>query len=86
MIEFCDGAFTAERDKYQWILTEWYDGKDKHGNHKRQSRETYHASLAQVCSVVIDRMAGHCESMEGLRELLGNATALLTNAAESCAA
>lgn len=86
MIEFCDGAFTAERDKYQWVLTEWYDGKDKDGNHKRQSRETYYANLHQVCGVIIDKMAGHSESVEDLRELLENATALLTNAAESCAA
>jgi len=77
MIIFCNGDFTAERDKFQWILTEWYDGKDREGNTKRQSRESYYATLAQVCGEIIDRSAAKCDGIEDLHTLLGGATALL---------
>ena len=55
--------FETERDKYQWLLHEWTDGQDKHGNPKKQRKTTYHASLKQVCETVIDRQAGDCEDL-----------------------
>ena len=55
--------FETERDKYQWLLHEWTDGQDKHGNPKKQRKTTYHASLKQVCEAVIDRQAGDCEDL-----------------------
>ena len=34
--------FSIYRDKYNWILVELVEGKDKHGNPKTHPRETYH--------------------------------------------
>lgn len=76
-ISFCDGKFTAKRDRYQWVLHEHYEGMDKHGNPKPQVHETYHARLEQICRVVIDRMAGECQSMEELLGLLKSAETTL---------
>jgi len=67
--------FECETDKYQWILHQWYDGKDKDGKTKRQTKQTYHSSLAQVCDVVIDKSASMCESMAELKTMLRKASA-----------
>ena len=63
MIKFND-RFTAERDKYQWILKEHYMGKAvKDKPAKMQCKESYYGTLRQVCNAVIDRSAGDCESL-----------------------
>ena len=79
MITLCNGKYEARRDPHQWILTEFYEGKDrKTGNPKRQSRETYHASLSQVCRLIVDREAGRCEGLEELLAMLANAAEVFT--------
>ena len=72
-------TFEFERDKYCWSLHEWRNGKDKNGNEKRQKRTTYHSNLEQVCSTIIDRSAGDCQSMSELKGLLAGARLALTN-------
>lgn len=52
--------YEVSRDKYQWILTEWYDGKNKDGDLKRKSRQTYHGSLRQVASQIVDSVDIDC--------------------------
>lgn len=69
-IEFFDGEFFAKKDKYQWILTQMIEGKDKDGNPKMQTKETYHGTLHQVCGVIIDRKCGKCGSLEEVKQLL----------------
>ena len=64
-------------DKYQWILKEWRDGKDKDGNPKRQCRETYHSNFRQVASKMLDTTAKHCDSVSELLELFNRASDLL---------
>lgn len=83
MITFCGGRFAAHRDTYQWILTEYYEGKDKHGNVKTNSRISYHPNLSQVCGKVIDKCMGDCETLEEVISLLKNANLILTKGAES---
>lgn len=78
MIEFCNGKYTAERDKYQWVLTERYEGKDKKGNAKEHTREAYHATLDQICNEVIERECGKCDDAEEIVTLLKSAKDLLT--------
>lgn len=46
--------YELTKDKYQWILTEWTDGEDKDGNPKRKSNNSYHSTLQQVASYVVD--------------------------------
>lgn len=69
--------FTAHRDKYQWILTEKYEGKDRKGNPKEQHRETYHGTLKQVCDRVVDMEAGDCNDVVELRALLEGAALVM---------
>ena len=59
----------VERDKYQWLLHESVPGKDKEGNPKVSIRTTYHSTLTQVCSVILDRGAGNCLTVREIRDL-----------------
>ncbi len=67
--------FECEEDRYQWILHEWYDGKDKDGKPVRQRRTTYPGSLYQCINAVISKKAGKCESLEELKTMLKKAVA-----------
>ena len=78
MIKFNE-RFSFERGKYDWHLHEHYMGKDKDGNDKENTRTTYHATLRQICGVIIDRSCGDCESLEEIKELLVNAQDMLSN-------
>ena len=69
MIKFNED-YSFERDNYCWTLHHSYDGKDKKGNTKRQSRDTYHGTLEQVCHHIVDREAGKCTDMAELKKLL----------------
>ena len=75
--------FECERDQYGWKLHEWRDGKDKDGNSKLHKSTTYHATLEQICSVVVDRSAGSCQSAAELRALLMDAERLLVGKVEA---
>lgn len=41
-------------DKYQYILTTKYTGKDKDGNEKQQTSSTYHGTIKQVVASIAD--------------------------------
>lgn len=69
-IECSGNEYFVRRDRYQWILVQMIDGKDREGNPKKQERETYHVTLEQVCSNIIDRQCGKCTSVEELTQLL----------------
>jgi len=69
MIKFND-KFSFEKDQYCWHLHEYYMGKDKDKNPKRQKKTTYHATLEQVCNTIIDRSCGDCGSLGEIKELL----------------
>jgi len=85
MIKF-NNDFEFERDKYQWILHHWVDGKDKDGNPKRSRRTTYHGTLSQLCDVIMERTCGRCESLAEIVTLLNHASKALTLYAEMEAA
>ncbi|MCP4103905.1 MAG: hypothetical protein GY750_21170 [Lentisphaerae bacterium] len=76
MIKFNE-KFSFEKDKYCWQLHEFYMGKGKDKKPKMQKNTTYHATLEQVCGVIIDRSCGDCESLEEIKALLQNATETL---------
>ena len=61
-----NSKFSCKRDPHQWILTEKYQGLDKDKKPKEQERRTFHGSLQQVFSYVIDKECGECESLEEL--------------------
>lgn len=58
--------FTIDSDKYCWHLIETYEGKDKAGNIKPQSKTSYHRNLPQVCKEIINREIKGCESLEAV--------------------
>lgn len=69
MIKINDN-FKAKHDGRCWVLYETYMGKDKDKNPKEQVRETYHSTLRQVCSKVIDVSAAHCGRAEQIMDML----------------
>jgi hypothetical protein len=57
--------FEFERDPQQWVLHEWRDGVNpKTKEPTRVEKITYHGTLHQVCSAVIERNSGKCESLK----------------------
>ena len=49
-----------------WKLTTWYDGKDKDGSPKRQSRDTYYPTLKQTLESICDDAAGRLTTAQEL--------------------
>ena len=70
--------FKFERDKYQWLLHHTIDGLDKDKKPKRQTSITYHATLEQICSAIIERSAGECKDLDEIKTLLTDALVLVT--------
>lgn len=66
--------FTFERDQYGWQVHEWSTGESRKKGHEGEKIKTcktsYHPTLFSACKSVIDRMAGDCESLEEIVELL----------------
>jgi len=77
-----DERFSCERDRWQWLLYELGDGANRDGNPIKVKTITYHRSLTQVASVVIDRCAGECGSMVELLSMLSEGVALLARGLE----
>ncbi len=65
--------YSFKRDTSGWQLYQWRDGKDRNGNVKRKKKITYHATIAQVISAIIDKECGKCKNASELKELLKNA-------------
>lgn len=70
MIKFNE-RFSFEREPLCWVLYE-----RKHGKAKKTkediitTKETYHASLEQVCRSIIDKTAGDAQDVLELRKLI----------------
>jgi len=64
-----EDRFGLTKDKYQWILTHFYVGKDRKGNDKEQSKDTYHGNLDQVSNYILNTLSEKCETLEELKEL-----------------
>lgn len=65
--------FSVDSDKYNWILHEYYLGKDKDGKPKTQSRVTFHATLEQVAKKIVEQSAKERESLERMLKVMRNA-------------
>lgn len=76
------GRFDISSDKHQWILTESYEGKDKDGNPKMQSRESYFSTIEQCCIAIIQREAKMVDDVEGIVNAIYKASERI---AEACA-
>lgn len=66
-------------DKYQWILIHEYDGKDKEGNAKRHTRESYHGNLSQVAKYIVNQEAKAAEQLEYILDIVGNLERAIEN-------
>ena len=75
--------FEMKRDNYQWILTHWKDGiKPKTKEPTRTPRITYHATIEQVASVIVERTAGECGSLQEIVELMAGVKSFLVQKIE----
>jgi hypothetical protein len=72
--------FVFEKDLYSWTLNYIYEGKDKDGNKKQQTKQTYHSTLKQVANKIVDYSAKETATMDELKSLLSNAE----NIVEKC--
>ena len=61
-----------------WVLRETYEGKDRDGNPKEQTWETYWATLRQVANEIIDRGSGECNTLTELLIYLKDAQSVVT--------
>ena len=77
MIKIND-EFSMDRDKYQWILYQSYLGKDRDGNPKTHTRETYYSKLDQIAGAIIDKSAKRCETIEELVLMMNYAANIVT--------
>ena len=78
MIKFNE-RFSAERDALGWTLTEKKAGKNKDGGHVIRESETYYTSFQGVCSSVIDRSIGVCESLPEVLAALKDINKFITS-------
>ena len=58
--------WSVYRDEYQWVLVEHYEGKDKHGEPKAKTRQTYYPWLDIALRYAADK---DCEGADSLREV-----------------
>jgi len=56
-------SLKANRDKSGWTLTWSYNGQDKDGNDKVQTREFYYGNLGGCLRKALDIDAGSCKSL-----------------------
>ena len=54
-------------DSYQWVLVESYPGKDKKGNPKTQTKETYHPWLEQALRWAAERDCGDAKAFKDVQ-------------------
>ena len=66
--------FSLTSDKYQWILIERYEGKDKDGNPKQNERQYYYPNLKQVANKLLDIDCKEYESFQELLDMLERAS------------
>ncbi len=67
MIKLSD-KWSLTSDPRQWILTEVYEGKNKDGEVKHHSRCTYHSTLHQVSSYLVNQEAKEAITLNQLIE------------------
>ena len=69
MIKFND-QFSIEGVPNNWVLHDTYVGKNKKGEQMLHTKESYHGSLKQIASAIIDRLIAQNEEVKTLEELI----------------
>lgn len=77
--------FDIRPDRYCWVLVEHVATDPNHRNTKKTTREshTYHASVEQACTEILNRTGGECDTAQGLVQEWQKA---VTAVREACAA
>lgn len=75
--------FSIEGDAYQWILHRRVLGLDKEGNDKHHDDKTYHSTLRQVGSYILEQSSKRCETLEDISNLYLDAVSELEIAIRS---
>jgi hypothetical protein len=75
--------FSIESDRYCFILHHFYDGKNKKGEVKRQSKQTYHRTLEQVSFYMLHQAAKEAETITGIVDIMNKLAAEITTTLEN---
>jgi hypothetical protein len=61
-----DDKYSLSTDRYNWIITETYTGKDKDGSPKEQTRDHFFPSLSSCVNWLIEN---NCKDKKTLQEI-----------------
>lgn len=68
------------REKWCWVLVEMVNSEKKKTKEPIVvEEETYHRTLEQVCSYIVDKDAGNAESMTEIKKIIKNTAKSLRN-------
>lgn len=76
-------TYSIERDPRCWMLRESYEATNRDGETNERTRTTYHGTLAQVSVHIINQMAGDCDSLVEIVQLLMAAETIVTAGLET---
>lgn len=67
-----------DNDKYQWILINKREGKDKDGNTKTHEDKTFHRTLDQVNEKILNEEMKAAEDLTMLLSVVNNVSRTMT--------
>ena len=59
-------SWSISGDNYNWTVHNWYDGKDKNKQHKRQCKDSYYNNLAHALKVISEKSLLGCKSADDI--------------------
>jgi len=68
-----DEKYSVSTDKYNWIITETYLGKDKDGNDKSHTRDHFFPRLSWCVNWLINNNCKQAETLEEIKAELQKA-------------
>lgn len=77
-----DDRYTMTHDGYQWILTEWRDGKTNKGEPKRTPHHSYFAKVTQCLTAYMEISGAEGGTMAEVLDLMEKASTRFSEAVE----
>ena len=62
-----DNRYSLSSDRFNWIVTESYEGRDKDGNSKVQTREHFFSCLHSCVNWLL---RNNCKDVDSLKEIV----------------
>lgn len=74
MIRINERFSVEKRDKFNWVVHEWYEGVSRKTKEITiSSHKSYHANFRQATAHILNQYSGECRTVEELTELFNNA-------------